>query len=76
MRTGDVLTRAGRRELRAVADLYAALDDAAADSRLRLELMRGAEQHRATLSLPPDLGADATLPPAGGRAAGGGEHRL
>jgi hypothetical protein len=51
LRTGDVLTHAGRRELRAVADLYAALDDGAADGRLRLELVRGAEQHRATFSL-------------------------
>jgi DNA-binding MarR family transcriptional regulator len=76
LRTGDVLTRAGRRELRAVADLYAALDDGAADGRLRLELIRGAEQHRATLSLVPRPGADATLAPVGGRAVGGGEHRL
>jgi hypothetical protein len=59
-----------------VADLYAALDDAAADGRLRLELMRDAEQNRATLSLAPGPGADATVAPTGGRAAGGGEHRL
>jgi DNA-binding MarR family transcriptional regulator len=74
LRTGDVLVRAGRHELRAVADLYAALADAAADGRLRLELVRGTDPHRATLDLAGSRWADGA--PATGGRRGGSEHRL
>jgi DNA-binding MarR family transcriptional regulator len=71
LRTGDVLTGAAGRELRAVADLYAAVDDASDDDRLHLTLVRGTDERRVTLHLGP------AAPPAGtaGRGAGG-EHRL
>jgi DNA-binding MarR family transcriptional regulator len=71
LRTGDVLTGAAGRELRAVADLYAAVDDASDDGRLHLTLVRGTDERRVTLHLGP------VRPPAGtaGRSAGG-EHWL
>jgi DNA-binding MarR family transcriptional regulator len=70
LRTGDVLTGAGKRELRAAADLYAAVDDAAPDGSLRLTLVRGSDEQRATLHLDPTA-----APPSAARAASG-EHRL
>jgi DNA-binding MarR family transcriptional regulator len=73
LRTGDVLTAAGGRALRAVADLYAALDDAAGDGRLRVEFVRGTDEQRATLRLAPE-GEGRAAQPAGRRP--GGEHRL
>jgi len=49
--TGDLLTRAGRRELRSIASLYAAIDDAAKSRRLRLELWRGNESRHVTVRM-------------------------
>jgi DNA-binding MarR family transcriptional regulator len=51
LRIGDVLTRAGRRPLHSITDLYAAIDDAAESGRLGLVLVRGAEDHSADLTL-------------------------
>jgi DNA-binding MarR family transcriptional regulator len=72
IRTGDVLLRAGRRELRSVASLYAAIDDAGAASRLKLQLLRGAEQHQVTVRL--DAGAGTPAETAG--RTGRSEHRV
>jgi len=74
-RTGDVLVAAGRRELLSVADLYAAIDEAAADGRLRLKFVRGTQPQRATLSLGGAADSDGTLAATAGRSASG-EHRL
>jgi DNA-binding MarR family transcriptional regulator len=71
LRTGDVLVAAGTRELRAVADLYAAIDDAAADGRLRVELVRGTDAQHATLTLGAAAGREGPF-----AASAGGEHRL
>lgn len=51
IRTGDVLLRAGARDLRSIAGLYAAIDDAADRRRIELELLRGAEEHRVAVGL-------------------------
>ena len=51
IRAGDLLVEADGRELRSVAALYAAIEDHAADGRLRLRLLRGAERHQATVRL-------------------------
>jgi DNA-binding MarR family transcriptional regulator len=75
LRTGDMLIAAGGRELRSVADLYAAVDVAAADEQLHLIFARGSNQQRATLSLGAAVkagGASATT----GEHTTGGEHRL
>jgi DNA-binding MarR family transcriptional regulator len=73
LRTGDVLLAAGDRELRSVADLYAAIDDAVSGGSLRLRIARGTDER--TLAVPlagaPD-GAAATTP---GRSPTG-EHRV
>ena len=74
LRTGDVLVRAGRRDLRAVADLYAAIDDAGREGRLRLTLVRGAEERRVTLSVAAAASAGPAAATAGRSATG--EHRL
>jgi DNA-binding MarR family transcriptional regulator len=50
VRTGDMLLRAGERDLRSVAALYAALEDAAGE-RLELRLLRGAEETGVTVAL-------------------------
>jgi DNA-binding MarR family transcriptional regulator len=71
LRTGDVLVAAGTRELRAVTDLYAAIDDAASDGCLRVELVRGTDAQRATLTLGAAAGREAPF-----AASAGGEHRL
>ena len=52
LRQGDVLTRAGRYDLRSVAALYAAIADAASQRRLRLEIVRGLSEHTSSLTLP------------------------
>ena len=72
LRTGDVLVAAGKRELRAVADLYAAIDDAAAAGRLRLKFVRGTDEQRATLSLGQAARTDGAF---AGRGVVG-EHRV
>jgi DNA-binding MarR family transcriptional regulator len=74
-RMGDVLVAAGRRELRSVADLYAAIDEAAEDGRLRLKFVRGTQPHRATIRLGAAADSDGTLAATAGRSASG-EHRL
>jgi len=74
-RTGDVLVAAGGRELRSVADVYAAIDQAAADGRLRLKFVRGTQPQRATMSLGKAADSDGTLAATAGRSATG-EHRL
>jgi DNA-binding MarR family transcriptional regulator len=75
LRTGDVLVTAAQRALRSVADLYAAIDDAAPDGRLRIGLVRGTDERRATLALGEAAGAEAALAATAGRSARG-EHRL
>src|SRR5581483_7799355 len=73
LQRGDVLLRAGDRELRAVSALYEALDDAAAGSgRLRLTVLRGAD--RVTATLKPSARADPEL--IAGPGAPFHEHRL
>jgi hypothetical protein len=52
VRAGDVLVRAGKRELRSAAALHAAIGDAAAaGQRLRLRVLRGTEEHQLTVPL-------------------------
>jgi S1-C subfamily serine protease len=51
IRTGDVLLNAGKRELRTIAGLDAAIDDAASAPRLKLTLLRGVDQHTVMLNL-------------------------
>ena len=75
LRTGDVLTGSGTHELRAVADLYAALRDAAATGKLPLRLTRGTDEHRVTVPLHAAPGIDGTRAATTGRGASG-EHRL
>jgi DNA-binding MarR family transcriptional regulator len=48
---GDVLMRAGHRELRSIAALYAAISDAAAARRMRLVTLRGIGERTVTLRL-------------------------
>ncbi len=60
---GDVLTRAGRRELRSSSSLYAAIQDAG--ERLTITLLRGDEERRVQISMD---GADDVSAP--GQAAG------
>jgi DNA-binding MarR family transcriptional regulator len=67
VRPGDVLVSAGGRELRSVAALYAAIEDAAGAGRLRLRVARGGEERRLTLAL-----GEASR--AGGARAVRGEH--
>jgi DNA-binding MarR family transcriptional regulator len=67
VRTGDVLLRAGRRELRSVAALHAAIEDAQGRGRLKLRLLRGADRE--------DLVVDLRKP-AGAAAAPRGEHAV
>ena len=76
LRTGDVLTATGARPLHAVADLYAAIDEAGPDGRLRVDVVRGTDEQRLTLKLGP-----VAPTPGGGAAWTGGrsarcEHRL
>jgi DNA-binding MarR family transcriptional regulator len=61
IRTGDVLLSAGKRELRAIACLYVAIDDAAGTGQLVLTLLRGVDQHRVTIDLGEALRRDGTL---------------
>jgi len=75
LRTGDVLVGAGTHRLHAVADLYAAIDDAVPDGRLSLQLVRGADKRRVTLRLGAAAGTERALAATAGRSASG-EHRL
>ena len=58
LRTGDVLVRAGRRELRSVATLYAALAEAPGSGRLSLVAVRGTDEREVTLQLPDGAAPD------------------
>jgi len=73
LRTGDVLVASGERELRSIADLYAALAGAGTSRELALRVLRGTQEERIAVALD---GA----PPAGGTPAStarpGGEHHL
>jgi DNA-binding MarR family transcriptional regulator len=51
LRTGDVLVRAGERELRSIGALYAAIEDAAPSGRLELRILRGADEVPLTVAL-------------------------
>jgi len=75
IRTGDVLARAGERELRTVAALYAAIDESAATGRLELLLLRGTDEHRVTVELRGAGQPDRALPTTAGRT-GGRDHRI
>jgi len=75
IRTGDVLVRAGRRELRSIAALYAAIDDDATSGRLRIALIRGEQEHSVTIRLAP-APAPAAEPAATPGRTGSGDHRL
>lgn len=68
VRTGDVLLRAGRRELRSVAALHAGLEEAAAAGRpLKLHVLRGAEEAEVVVRLA-DGNIRAVRPPRGEHA--------
>jgi DNA-binding MarR family transcriptional regulator len=75
VRVGDLLLRAGTRELRSIAALYAAIDDAADTQRLKLSLLRGAEEHRFTVQLGDARTRDGALAATAGRTARG-EHTV
>jgi DNA-binding MarR family transcriptional regulator len=75
LRTGDVLVSSGPHELRAVADLYAAIDDAAPSGRLPLRLVRGTAERRLTVALNAGARVSGSLAATTGRNASG-EHRL
>ena len=51
LRTGDVLLGAGERDLRSIAELYAAIDDASPAGRLTLRVLRGTEELPRTVAL-------------------------
>lgn len=73
--TGDLLRRAGRRELRSIAALYAAMKDAEGTGRLKLELLRGNDRHQTTVHLGKAARIDGRLAATAGRTASG-EHVL
>jgi serine protease Do len=72
IRTGDVLLRAGERDLRSVASLYAAMDEA--DGALGLSVLRGTERRAVTVAPAPGGTRDAPAATAGRSARG--EHRI
>jgi len=74
IRTGDVLVRAARRELRSIAALYAAIGEQAPSGKLKLALVRGLRRERATIRMG-SAATDVKLAATCGRA-GTGEHRL
>jgi len=75
IRIGDLLIRSGSRELRSIAALYAAIEDAADSGRLKLTLLRGAGEHRFTVQLGDARAPDGTLAATAGRTARG-EHTV
>jgi DNA-binding MarR family transcriptional regulator len=75
IRTGDVLLRAARRDLRSVAALYAAIDEAADSRRLRVTVLRGNEEQRVTLRLAEAVAVDGAHAASAGRGARG-EHSV
>jgi serine protease Do len=56
---GDLLVKAGERDLRTVDDLYDALDGIEAGSSLALTVVRGIEERVVTVTFPADEGDDA-----------------
>jgi DNA-binding MarR family transcriptional regulator len=73
---GDILTTAGGRELRSIATLYRALGEAAGSGRLRLAVVRGADERRVSLVLadsPPDAAGEDAL---GATRSGEAAHHL
>jgi DNA-binding MarR family transcriptional regulator len=69
LRAGDVLVRAGRHELRSIAGLNEAIDDAAAgNGRLRVLLLRGSDEQAATIRLPTAAAGRPVSSTARGRA--------
>jgi DNA-binding MarR family transcriptional regulator len=75
IRTGDVLLRAGKRELRSVAGLYAGIADAADNRRLKLKVLRGLDQHQVTVHLGDAVHLEGSPAATAGRTARG-EHRV
>lgn len=75
IRTGDVLLNAGKRELRAIAGLYAAIDDAASAGRLKLTLLRGLDRHAVTINLGGPQGRDGTVAATAGPSSRG-NHKI
>lgn len=59
---GDVLVAAGERELRAVATLYAALDEARASGELTFAIVRGVEERTVAIALDRPAPAPAPAP--------------
>jgi DNA-binding MarR family transcriptional regulator len=51
VQVGDVLVRAGQRELRSITALYRAIEASANRGRLRLRILRGAAEHSVSLTL-------------------------
>ncbi len=68
IRTGDVLLNAGERELRTIAGLYAAIDDASGAARLKLTLQRGVDQHAVVINLGAARGQHGTPAATAGRS--------
>jgi S1-C subfamily serine protease len=52
LRPGDLLVRAGRRELRSVSDLHASLTEAGRGGRVRLTIVRGERRRTVAARLP------------------------
>jgi DNA-binding MarR family transcriptional regulator len=71
VRAGDMLVRAGNRELRSVGALYASLEEAATDRRLEVTVLRGTEELRFGVPVADGYGCAST------RGRGGrGEHTV
>lgn len=75
LRTGDVLVRAGGRELRTVAALYAAIEDAEETRQLELRVLRGTDELAVAVELAGEGTVDVTRATTAGRG-GSGEHRV
>ncbi len=75
LRRGDMLLRAGRRELRSADALYGALDDARDSGRLGLTVARAGDEHTLALRIP-DGALGGAAPAATAGRAPLGEHRV
>jgi S1-C subfamily serine protease len=75
VRTGDLLLRAGTRQLRSIGALYEAIAGAGENRRLRIVLLRGMEEHRVTVRLGDSRAAHDTVAATAGRTARG-EHTV
>lgn len=74
IRTGDVLLNGGKRELRTIAGLYAAIDDAGGAPLLKLTLLRGVDEHTVTIDLGGPRVHDGTLAATAGRSSRGNHN--